>query len=534
MRLFTSLSVVLVLALAAGLADRALVGQAEASRAAGLLRLDEDARLTAQAVQAALVQLEQAVIAGKPLAGGVSERLAIPPRRSVASRELAAYGERSREELAALLSSARATPNGLPEAVVARLGLGPEAPVSGAALILPVEERLLRGELPVRPEDLPYLARRLGVVLDPRVRSLARRLRSAPSDEDLPEAPLVRRRLVEAGRIEGWTRVESRWLQRYEIAPALILERAGVADRVTIPIHSAAADRPPAQLKIVAFQDVPGLSLAVRPRLPSLLRLNLLRGILWFSTAAAALGLLGTRRALAREARTVARERAFLANVTHELRTPLSAIRVLGETLADGRGEPREYGTLVAQEGQRLEALVERVLTLTRVEQTLRPVPVEPGELACAAVELARPRAERRGAHVECLLRDGLGRCRWDADAVRRALLNLIDNAISHGRPGGQVVVSAEGVGDEVRLAVTDDGPGIGRVDRRRIFGRFERGHTEAPGTGLGLFLVEEVARAHGGRVDLVTAEGKGSTFTLVLPREAGPLPPAPDQEAGA
>ena len=70
----------------------------------------------------------------------------------------------------------------------------------------------------------------------------------------------------------------------------------------------------------------------------------------------------------------------------------------------------------------------------------------------------------------------------------------------------------------EVRLSVADDGPGIGRSERRRIFGRFERGRTEAPGTGLGLYLVEEVARAHGGRVDLVTAEGRGSTFTIVLP----------------
>ena len=69
-----------------------------------------------------------------------------------------------------------------------------------------------------------------------------------------------------------------------------------------------------------------------------------------------------------------------------------------------------------------------------------------------------------------------------------------------------------------MRLSVADDGPGIGRGDSRRIFGRFERGRTEAPGTGLGLYLVEEVARAHGGRVDLVTAEGRGSTFTLVLP----------------
>ena len=110
--------------------------------------------------------------------------------------------------------------------------------------------------------------------------------------------------------------------------------------------------------------------------------------------------------------------------------------------------------------------------------------------------------------------------CQWDAEAVRRALLNLIDNAIAHGRERGRVEVAAESSGDEVRVSVSDDGPGIGRGDQRRIFGRFQRGRTEAPGTGLELFLAEEVARAHGGRIDLSTAEGRGSTFTLVLPRE--------------
>jgi signal transduction histidine kinase len=229
-------------------------------------------------------------------------------------------------------------------------------------------------------------------------------------------------------------------------------------------------------------------------------------------------GFVALRRALAREARAVDRERAFLAGVTHELRTPLAAIRVLGETLAEGRGEPREYGTLVARESERLSGLVERVLTLTRVEQSPRFGPVDPGELLRSAVALVRARAERRATQVECLAEPALPQCRWDGEAVRRAVLNLLDNAVTHGRESGRVEAQAVASGDEVRLSVTDDGPGIGRTDKRRIFGRFERGRTEAPGTGLGLYLVEEVARAHGGRVDLVTAEGRGSTFTLVLP----------------
>jgi signal transduction histidine kinase len=223
----------------------------------------------------------------------------------------------------------------------------------------------------------------------------------------------------------------------------------------------------------------------------------------------------------------VARERAFLAGVTHELRTPLASIRVLGETLAGGRGHPQEYGALVAQECERLGALVERVLTVTRVEQVPRFGPVDPAEVLSSAVAVVGPKAARRGTRIDCRPGGTLPDCLWDRDAVHRALLNLLDNAVSHGREGGRVEAQAQADEATVRLSVADDGPGIGRRDHRRIFGRFERGHTEAPGTGLGLFLVEEVARAHGGRVDLETGEGRGATFTLVLPARP------PDAEKG-
>jgi hypothetical protein len=147
------------------------VGQAEATRSAAALRIDEDARLTASSVRAALAQLEQATTASRP-AEGVFERLAVPPPRSVPPRGFVPYGSRSRADLAELLSSSQVTPNGLPEAVVARIALGPAIPVSGAPAPPPVEARLLAGELPVRPEDLPFLASRLGLAADPRVRDL--------------------------------------------------------------------------------------------------------------------------------------------------------------------------------------------------------------------------------------------------------------------------------------------------------------------------------------------------------------------------
>jgi two-component system phosphate regulon sensor histidine kinase PhoR len=515
------------LAVVAVLADRALVGQADAARAAALARLDEEARSTAASVRASLAELEQGVAGGRPAAAAATERLSAPPPRSVPPRGFTPYGARPRAELAELLSSSSATPSGLPEAVVARLALGPAAPVSGASGRPSVEERLLAGQLPVRPEDLPFLASRVGVGSDPRVGALVSRLRAAPDAAGLPAAPEFRRSLATGARIEGWSRA-GQWLLRYELPAAALLERAGVAALASLPPSAAAGERA-ALSRTVAVPDVEGLSIRVVPRVPGALRLAALRGVLWLTAAAGVLGLLALRRALAREARAVDRERAFLAGVTHELRAPLTTIRVLGETLAERRGEPREYGTMIARESERLEALVERVLTLTRVEQAPRFGPVDAGELLQSAVAVVAPRAARRAVRLDCRAQPGLPECRWDGEAVRRALLNLLDNALTHGREGGRVEAAAASSGVEVALSVADDGPGIGRADRRRVFGRFERGRTEAPGTGLGLYLVEQVARAHGGRVDLATAEGRGSTFTLVLPAR----PPGWGKEAG-
>ncbi len=506
---------VLALAVVAGFADRALLAQGEAARAAALARIGEDARQAARATRAALAPVEQALAAGRPTAGVEFERMRVPPARRPAPFGSPPYSSRPRAELAGLLLSTAPTPNGLPEAVVARLALGPAAPLSGVAAAPLVEERLLDGELPVDPDDLPYLAERLGKGADPRLPRLVVRLRSAPDAARLAVAPSFARRLDQAGRVEGWSRTADGWLLHYSVPAGELLRRAAVT-AVAGPIRSPRAEANGTQT--VPVPDVEGFSLRVEPRVQGALRLVALRVVLWLSAAAGVAGLVVLRRALGREEKALARERAFLSGVTHELRTPLTTIRVLGETLADGRGHPREYGNLVAEESQRLEALVERVLTLARVEHRPRFGVVDPAELVPSAVALVRPRAERRRARVTYELDEELPRCTWDGDAVRRALVNLLDNAVAHGREGGAVGVRASATSTEVRLSVTDDGPGISPSERRRIFGRFERGTSEAPGTGLGLYLVDEVARAHGGRVDLVTADGRGSTFTLVLP----------------
>jgi hypothetical protein len=241
------------------------------------------------------------------------------------------YGSRSRAELADLLSSTQATQNGLPEAVVARRALGPAVPLSGAAGSPTVEDRLLAGELPVRSEDVLFLASRLCIASDPRVGDLEARLRSAPDAAGLPSAPSFRRRLIRPDRIEGWTIVDGRWLLRYELPVAALLDHAGVSIRATVSPAAGPADATvPEMSRTVPVPDVEDLSLRVVPRLPDALRLAALRGVLWLSAVAGVAGLVALRRALTRESRAVDRERAFLAvpRAAHAA----TAIRVLGET----------------------------------------------------------------------------------------------------------------------------------------------------------------------------------------------------------
>jgi signal transduction histidine kinase len=515
-------------------ADRALEGQARRAAEAAALRAEETARLTAASVRAALARLEQEVLAGQAPDGVAAERLAVPPL-SMPRVSGIPYRHRSRDELAKMLHSRASTSSGLPVAVVARLALGDAAfSLPGGAAPPDVRELLLDGTLPVRPEDLPVLARALGVGDDPRVGRLQERLRSAPDADVLPVLPAFRRTRVGSG-VEGWgrDRVET---VRYVVSLDRLLVLAGVAERAapapagrtpysgTPEVNSGV---PPSARSLrdrrgvrqrVAVPETAGLLLDVNVTAPETLRLRRLRLALWLAVAASILCLAAVRRALAAEARANAREKAFLAGVTHELRTPLTAIRLFGETLAEGRGEPREYGELVAQESRRLEALVEQVLAATRVEAAPVFASVQPADLVRSAVALIAPRAERRAVTLEVRAAAELPGAFWDGEAVRRAVLNLLDNAIRHGRAAGRVEVRAEAQGGEVSVSVSDDGPGIGRRERRGLFRRFARGEGESAGSGLGLHLVQAVAQAHGGRIDLATEEGRGSTFTLRLP----------------
>lgn len=220
-------------------------------------------------------------------------------------------------------------------------------------------------------------------------------------------------------------------------------------------------------------------------------------------------------------------ERAFLLSVSHELKTPLTAIRGHGEALADGVIAAGEASEVIERESRRLERLIGDLLELARLRKrafSVRIAPVDLGVAAREAAERHRARAEALGVELACETRDG-ATASADPDRVLQALSNLVENALRCTPPGGTVQIVAA----PWRLEVADDGPGIEAADLPHAFERFylyERyGHDRPVGTGLGLAIVDELARAMGGSVRVESAPGKGSRFSILLPRAAAGAP---------
>lgn len=221
--------------------------------------------------------------------------------------------------------------------------------------------------------------------------------------------------------------------------------------------------------------------------------------------------------------------RDFVANVSHELKTPLTAIQGAVETLLDGAlGDPahaRPFVASIAEEAARLRRLVEDLLTLAQVETRAATPAREPIPLgAFLEEEIARHRTLADAHQVSLALKGPAARLSVTADRrqLSQAVGNLLDNAIKYNHPGGRVVVRASEQGDRLRLDVEDTGVGIPPDDLPRIFERFyrvDKGRSrETGGTGLGLSIVKHVAEAHGGAVTVESRLGRGSCFTLTLP----------------
>ncbi|HET8979669.1 MAG TPA: HAMP domain-containing sensor histidine kinase [Solirubrobacteraceae bacterium] len=234
-------------------------------------------------------------------------------------------------------------------------------------------------------------------------------------------------------------------------------------------------------------------------------------------------------RMLASLERAQASERRFLADASHELRTPVTALLGNVEYAARHGADADVLGDL-RHDAARLARLVDSLLALERAGAA-RPggqdqAPVALHELARAVVD-----ADESGRVT--LERADPVTVRGDADALRRALLNLIENGLVHGPAGGRVTVAVARTGDRARVSVTDEGPGPDPAQRDRLFERFWRGEDAAdrPGSGLGLSIVAAIAAQHGGEVVV-----EGSAFVLELPVAStahGPRPGGPGDAAG-
>ena len=228
---------------------------------------------------------------------------------------------------------------------------------------------------------------------------------------------------------------------------------------------------------------------------------------------------------LARLEHSFQRERQFNADASHELRTPLAAVQSILAVMRQGTHSLGEYRTALddlAKETGRLQSLVEDLLRLARGESGSRLHP-EPLDLAVLLADVAgtvRPLALTKGLSLDCQLPESLP-FTGDMDALIRLFVNLLDNAVKYTRQGG-VTLSASCDGEWVRVEVADTGIGIAAEHLPFIFERFYRVEpTRAAGsTGLGLAIARQLARAAGGRIDVRSTPGAGTTFTVLFPSE--------------
>ena len=227
--------------------------------------------------------------------------------------------------------------------------------------------------------------------------------------------------------------------------------------------------------------------------------------------------------------------REFVANVSHELKTPLTVIRGFVETLIDdpNLNDATRAGFLerMRVQSDRLSAIVGDLLTLSRVEsgeEALQLVPVDLTRIARMSAQALAPSAEKKKIALNIRSADGIS-VLGDEHHLRLMIDNLLDNAVKYTPEGGQVTLGVTAEGNQARLEVRDTGIGIEPVHRERIFERFyrvDKGRSrEMGGTGLGLSIVKHVVFAHGGEIRVESMVGKGSSFHVTLPRFSAKKP---------
>ncbi|MGI5863274.1 MAG: sensor histidine kinase [Myxococcales bacterium] len=309
-----------------------------------------------------------------------------------------------------------------------------------------------------------------------------------------------------------------------------------VADVVRTPVESvepalAVRRLPPplAEWEIAALGPKDARSLSRRNRI---IYIALLAA--FYITIGVGSALVG--RAIFKEAKLSRLKTDFVSSISHDLRTPLTSIRMFVETLAMDRvskAESKECLALLARESERLTTMIERILDWARIEsgrKVYRRLPVPARVLVDEALASFRTHQLATGrpgssAELRVELPEQLPKVLADPQMIEGVLLNLLENAFKYTGPDKHIVVRACREGKKVRFEVIDDGPGISIADRKRIFDHFYRAddllsrHTE--GTGLGLAIAKRIVEAHQGRISVSSEPGKGSRFYFTLPAVA-------------
>ena len=243
------------------------------------------------------------------------------------------------------------------------------------------------------------------------------------------------------------------------------------------------------------------------------------------------IGALLALRGLAKESETMKLRGALIANVSHELRTPLSMIRLGAETLKRGsKLTPRDRSDIedqILREVLHLTHLVENVLDVARMQhrnsKALAFTPVSPRDLVTSLIRDYESWIRSKGFEIQLHLSEDVDAQMWDREAVSRALLNLIDNAIKYSADEKSIDVILRQTESYVVLEVKDRGIGISAADRSHIFDPYFRAQFSDTqtrrGAGLGLTLVRQIAESHDGKVEVESEPGQGSTFRLLFPR---------------
>jgi signal transduction histidine kinase len=240
-------------------------------------------------------------------------------------------------------------------------------------------------------------------------------------------------------------------------------------------------------------------------------------------------GLILTYRSVSKEMALAHLKADFVSNVSHELRTPLALIRLYAETLELRRittqEKKEEYYRIIRKESERLTALINNILDFSRIEAGRKEYDfreTDIAELVCNTLDAYRYQIEQQGFAFEQSIDASIPRVRVDREAIARALVNLVNNALKYSANEKFLGVKLYRANDSLKLEVVDRGIGITRREQSKIFEKFYR--TGDPlvhntkGSGLGLSLVRHITQAHGGEVQVESIPGKGSKFTVSLP----------------